>query len=325
MTRPDPSEVRRVAVIGTGVIGGGWAAHFLRHGLEVVAYDPDAQAEKRLRAKIEAVWPTLARLGLHPAASPDRLAFAPTLVAAVTEADFVQENTPERLDLKIETLSQIDAAAPPETVIASSTSGYAMTDMAEQCRYPARCVVAHPFNPPYLVPLVEVVAGQQTSPAALDWAVAFYQATGKKPLKLSQEVPGFVADRLMEAIWREALHMLTHNMATVAEIDAAIRYGPGLRWALMGPLTVLHLAGGEGGMRHMLHQFGPSLQAPWTFLEAPALTDELSRRVIEGCEQLTAGRSIQALEQERDELLLRLIELVESSELWHLGQQPGDL
>jgi carnitine 3-dehydrogenase len=324
MTRPDPTQVRRVAVIGTGVIGSGWAAHFLRNGLEVMAYDPAPQAESRLRQKIETVWPILTRMGLHSAADPERLTFAPDLATAVAEADFVQENTPERLDIKIDTLRQIDAAAPAETVIASSTSGYAMTEMAQQCHYPERCLVAHPFNPPYLVPVVEVVAGQQTSPAAHDWAVAFYRATGKKPLKLSKEVPGFVADRLMEAIWREALHMLSHDMATVAEIDAAIRYGPGLRWALMGPLTVLHLAGGEGGMRHMLHQFGPSLQAPWTFLEAPELTDDLSRRVIEGCEQLTAGRSIQALEQERDDLLLRLIELLEPSEIWHLGNQMGD-
>jgi carnitine 3-dehydrogenase len=321
MNRTEPNHVQHVAVIGTGVIGAGWVAHFLRNGLTVTAHDPAPQAETRLRQKIEAVWPTLERLGLHSAASPERLTFAPDLPAAVTEAEFVQENAPERLPLKIEVLAQIDAAAPPPTVIASSTSGYPMTEMAVNCQHPERCVVAHPFNPPYLMPLVEVVAGAKTDPAAHEWAVAFYKATGKKPLKLTKEIPGFVADRLMEAIWREALHMVANEMATVEEIDASIRYGPGLRWALMGPLTVLHLGGGEGGMAHLLHQFGPSLKSPWTFLEAPELTAELSQQLIEGCTQLTAGRSITELEQERDELLIRLIELLENSQLWHLGEE----
>lgn len=320
MNRPEPNHVQRAAVIGTGVIGAGWVAHFLRNGLEVVAHDPAPAAETRLRQKIEAVWPTLERLGLHPQASPERLTFATDLSSAVAAAEFVQENAPERLPLKIEVLAQIDAAAPPQTVIASSTSGYTMTEMAVKCHHPERCVVAHPFNPPYLVPLVEVVAGEKTSSEVHDWAVAFYKMTGKKPLKLTKEIPGFVADRLMEAIWREALHMVANDMATVAEIDASIRYGPGLRWAIMGPLTVLHLGGGEGGMAHLLHQFGPSLKSPWTFLEAPRLTDELSQRLIEGCERLTAGRSLKELEQERDELLIRLIEMLEGSKIWHLGE-----
>ena len=315
----EPNEIRKVAIIGTGVIGSGWAAHFLRNGMNVTAYDPAPDAETRLRQKIEEVWPMLERIGLHSQAGLEKLAFTSDLASAVAEAEFVQENTPERLNIKIDTLARIDAAAAPDVVIASSTSGYAMTEMAQQCRHPERCVVAHPFNPPYLMPVVEVVAGQKTAPEVHDWAVAFYRATGKKPLKLSKEIPGFVADRLMEAIWREALHMLANDMATVEEIDASIRYGPGLRWAMMGPLTVLHLAGGEGGMAHMLHQFGPSLKSPWTFLEAPELTDELSQRVIDGCERLTAGHSLKALEQERDELLLKMIELLEQSSLWHLG------
>jgi carnitine 3-dehydrogenase len=319
MTRPEPNQIQRVAVVGAGVIGGGWTAHFLRNGLDVFAYDPAPGAETRLRHKIEEVWPTLERIGLQPQASPDRLTFTADLASAVAEAEFAQENTPERLNIKIDTLAQIDAVAPPEVVIASSTSGYAMTEMAQQCRHPERCVVAHPFNPPYLMPVVEVAAGQKTNPEVHDWAVAFYRVTGKKPLKLTKENPGFVADRLMEALWREALRMLANDMATVEEIEASIRYGPGLRWAMMGPLTVLHLAGGEGGMAHMLHQFGPSLKSPWTFLEAPELTDELSRRVIDGCARLTAGQSIKALEQERDDLLLKMIELLEQSSIWHLG------
>jgi carnitine 3-dehydrogenase len=209
-------------------------------------------------------------------------------------------------------------------VIASSTSGYLMTEMAVGLQYPERCLVAHPFNPPYLMPVVEVVAGELTSAGVQEWAVAFYRATGKRPLKLSREIPGFVADRIMEAVWREILHMLNHDMATVAEIEAAVRYGPGLRWALMGPLTVLHLGGGEGGMAHLIHQFGPSLKAPWSFLEAPELTDELAQKVIDGCEALTQGRSIRDLEEERDDLLIRLIEMLEGSRLWNMGEVLGE-
>jgi carnitine 3-dehydrogenase len=194
-----------------------------------------------------------------------------------------------------------------------------MTEMAVGLRHPERCVVAHPFNPPYLMPVVEVVAGELTSEEVQEWAVAFYRATGKRPLKLSKEIPGFVADRIMEAVWREILHMLNHDMATVAEIEAAVRYGPGLRWALMGPLTVLHLGGGEGGMAHLIQQFGPSLKAPWTFLEAPELTEELAQKVIDGCEALTQGRSIHDLEDERDDLLIRLIEMLAGSRLWNMG------
>jgi carnitine 3-dehydrogenase len=324
MGRVNPEQVRQVGIVGTGVIGGGWAAHFLRNGMMVTAWDPAAGAEEKLRDRITAVWAKLTRLGLHPEASPDKLHFVPTLAEAVAQAEFVQENTPERLPIKIETLQQIDAACPPETVIASSTSGYLMTEMAVGLQYPERCLVAHPFNPPYLMPLVEVVAGELTSAAVQEWAVAFYRATGKRPLKLSKEIPGFVADRIMEAVWREILHMLNHDMATVAEIEAAVRYGPGLRWALMGPLTVLHLGGGEGGMAHLIHQFGPSLKAPWTFLEAPELTDELAQKVIDGCEALTQGRSIRDLEEERDDLLIRLIEMLGESRLWNMGEVPGE-
>ncbi|MCB8942296.1 MAG: L-carnitine dehydrogenase [Ardenticatenaceae bacterium] len=325
MSRVSPEQVQRVGIVGTGVIGGGWAAHFLRNGMRVTAWDPAPDAERKLRERVTAVWPKLERLGLHPDASPDNLHFAPTLAEAVAEAQFVQENVPERLPIKIDTLQQIDAACPPETVIASSTSGYLMTEMAVGLQHPERCVVAHPFNPPYLMPVVEVVAGELTSEAAQAWAVAFYKVTGKRPLKLSKEIPGFVADRIMEAVWREILHMVDKDMATVAEIDAAVRYGPGLRWALMGPLTVLHLGGGEGGMAHLIHQFGPSLQAPWTFLEPPELTDELAQKVIDGCDALTDGRSIRDLEEERDDLLIRLIEMLEGSRLWNLGELlPGE-
>jgi carnitine 3-dehydrogenase len=308
MPRPEPSQVQRVAVIGTGVIGGGWAAHYLRLGLDVTVHDPAPGAEARLRAMIASVWPTLERLGLAPNASPDRLAFALDTASAVAHADFVQENAPEVLDLKIKVLAAIDAAAPPEAVIASSTSGFAMTALQRDCRHPERTVVAHPFNPPYLVPLVEVVGGQQTDPAVVDWAVAFYQAMGKVPLKLSREMPGFVGNRLQEAMWREALHMVAEGMATVEEIDAAITTGPGLRWAIMGPILTFHLAGGPEGMQHMLDHFGPALKEPWTWLEAPELTPELRQRMIDGSNREAAGRSVADLVRQRDHCLIAILE-----------------
>lgn len=320
MSRPNPDAVKHVAVIGTGVIGGGWAAHFLRCGMQVAAWDPAPNAEAKLQERIAVVWPKLERIGRRPGASPDNLRFHSTLASAVAGAEFIQESVPERLPIKIDTLKNIDAACPPESLIASSTSGYAMTEMAVQTQHPERCVVAHPFNPPYIMPMVEVVAGAKTGAEAHQWAVDFYRATGKQPLKLTKEVPGFVADRIMEAVWREILHMINNDMATVEEIEASVRYGPGLRWALMGPLTVLHLAGGEGGMAHLIHQFGPSLKAPWTFLEAPELTDELANKVIAGCNRLTNGKTLRQLEEERDDLLISMIELLDQSKLWHLSQ-----
>lgn len=323
MSRPEVTNVERVAVIGTGVIGSGWIAHFLRQGMQVRAWDPASDAEEKVRERLTAVWPILTRLGLHPNASPDNLTFCATLEEAVADAQFVQENTPERLPIKIASLKAIDAACPPDTIIASSTSGYLMSEMDVECQHPERCTVAHPFNPPYLMPVVEVVASPRTSPEAHQWAVDFYRVTGKQPLKLTKEVPGFVADRIMEAVWREILHMIDNDMATVEEIDMAVRYGPGIRWAMMGPLTVLHLGGGEGGMAHLIHQFGPSLQAPWTFLQPPELTDELAQKVIDGCDRLTEGVPIRELEAERDDLLIRMLELLDSSRLWHIGNTNG--
>lgn len=313
MTHPDPTQVRRVAIIGTGVIGGGWAAHFLRQGMEVVAYDPAPAAEARLRQKIDEVWPTLARLGLNPQADPARLSFVPDIVSAVGEADFVQENVPERSGLKSEVLTEIDAATPPAVVIASSTSGLPMTTLQKNCRHPERCVVGHPFNPPYLIPLVEVVGGEQTDPAVMTWAVDFYTAVGKRPLRLEREIPGFLADRLLEAVWREALHLVAEGLATVEEIDAAMADGPGLRWAIFGPCLIYHMGGGEGGMAHFLDQFGPALDLPWSYMDPPELTPLLRQRLVDGCINEAAGRSIQALERERDDCLIAIMEALDKT------------
>src|SRR5216683_41405 len=290
-----PDQARRVGIVGAGVIGGGWALHYLRTGFDVDVYDPAPGARGDLLRMVEASWPLLERMGLREGASQGRLTFHEHLAGAV----------------KRRVLAEVDRAARPEVVIASSTSGFAMTMLQADCAHPERCVVGHPFNPPYLIPLVEVVGGEQTDPAAVDWLAAFYAAMGKRPLRLSRELPGFVGNRLQEAIWREALHMVAAGEATVEEIDEAITYGPGLRWAQMGPCLTFHLAGGSGGMAHMLDHFGPALLEPWTRLQAPPLTPQLRERMVEGCLRQAGGRSVAELERRRDEFLAELLTLVD--------------
>ena len=311
MAAVEPEQVRRVGIVGAGVIGGGWALHYLRMGFDVAVYDPGPQAEAGLLRLRDAAWPVLERLGLRPGASPDRLAFHADLAGAVAGADLVQENGPEDGAIKRRILADIDRVTPPEVIIASSTSGFAMTMLQADCASPQRCVVGHPFNPPYLIPLVEVVGGQLTDPAAVDWLMGFYLAVGKRPLRLSRELPGFVANRLQEAMWREALHMVATGEATVEEIDASIAHGPGLRWALMGPILTFHLAGGTRGMAHMLDHFGAALLEPWTRLQAPPLTEELRERLVQGCLRQARGRSVAQLEELRDEFLAGLLSLAE--------------
>ncbi|HET7068469.1 MAG TPA: 3-hydroxyacyl-CoA dehydrogenase NAD-binding domain-containing protein [Nocardioides sp.] len=309
--RTAPDAVRTVTVIGTGVIGGGWAAHFLRRGYDVVAWDPGPGARERLEAMLDNAWPSLERLGLSGGARRDRLRWADTLEEALAGADFVQESSPEVLDRKVALLSEIDRLTDPDVVVASSTSGLLMSDMAVDCVHPERFVVGHPFNPPYLIPLVEVVGGQKTDPDAVTWADEFYTLAGKRSLRMDHEVPGFVGNRVQEALWREALHMVDSGQATVQQIDDSIAYGPGLRWAIMGPMLTFHLAGGPGGMGHMLDHFGPALLEPWTRLEAPELTPQLRDRVVAGVEEEAGGRTVAQLEQKRDAFLVDLLLLLE--------------
>ena len=309
--RVGPERVRRVGIVGAGVIGGGWALHYLRAGFDVDVYDPAPNARGDLLRMVEAGWPLLERIGLRDGASPDRLSWHDSLAAAVADADIVQENAPEDGPVKRRVLADVDRVARPWVVIASSTSGFAMTMLQADCEHPERCVVGHPFNPPYLIPLVEVVGGGRTDPAAVDWLARFYAGTGKRPLRLSRELPGFVGNRLQEAMWREALHMVTAGEATVEEIDTSIAFGPGLRWALMGPCLTFHLAGGAGGMGHMLDHFGAALEEPWTRLAAPPLTAELRDRMVEGCLREAGGRSVAELERLRDDFLAELLALVE--------------
>ena len=306
--RPQPEEVRRVGIVGSGVIGAGWTAHFLRVGRDVIAWDPAPDSEARLRAAVEAVWPTMERLGLEPGASPERLRIAASVAEVAEDAEVIQENAPEDLEGKVALFAQLDAAAPPEVVLISSTSGLAMTAIQARCGHPERTAVGHPFNPPYLIPLVEVVGGERSAPETVDWVQAFYEASGKFVVKLRRELPGFIANRLQDAMWREALHMVAAGESTVEEIDAAICNGPGLRWAIMGPCLTFHLGGGPGGMRHMLDHFGPALKQPWTRLKAPELTQTLRERMVEGCEREAGGRTIADLVRERDERLIRILD-----------------
>jgi carnitine 3-dehydrogenase len=305
--RPAPEDVRTVVCAGTGVIGGGWAAYFLAHGYHVVAWDPGAGAEDKLRHLVDAAWPALTELGLADGAEKADLVFEPDLALACAQADFVQESAPEDLDLKRRLLADIDAATPEGVVISSSTSGFAMSEMQTECAHPGRTTVGHPFNPPYLIPLVEVVGGGLTDPGVVQWTCDFFRLAGKSVITMEREVPGFIANRLQEAMWREALHMVAAGEATVEEIDLSITQGPGLRWPIHGPMLTFHLAGGQGGMAHMLDHFGPSLLSPWTRLEAAELTPALRDAVVEGCEREAAGRTVDDLVAERDRGLIAVL------------------
>ena len=307
------SSIRRVAVVGTGTIGMSWAATFLSHGLEVSASDPAPEAEARLRHFIDAAWPAVARLGPAAATPPhDLLVFCADAEAAVAGADFVQENAPEREAVKQELLARIDAVLPPEIVIASSSSGLLISRLAASCRRPERVVIGHPFNPPHLIPLVEVVGGAQTAPAAIERAMGFYSSIGKRPIHIRREVAGHIANRLQAALWREAVHLLASGVASAADIDAAISEGPGLRWALMGPHLTFHLAGGSGGIAHFLESLGPPLESWWDDLGSPRLTPEVCAALIEGVAAEAGGRDIAKLEAARDRFLVDLLELKKS-------------
>ena len=306
------NTLNKVAVIGTGVIGNGWISRFLAQGLDVVAYDLAQGAEERTNRAVAQAWPSLEKLGLAEGASQERVIFASTIEEAVKEAFLIQENVPERLELKRSVLAEIDRYASQDAIIGSSTSGIMPTTLQEGLSHPERLMVAHPFNPVYILPLVELVGGEKTEALVIERARIFYESVGMKPLIIRKEIEGHLADRLMEALWREALHLVNDGVATTEEVDAAIIYGAGLRWAQMGPFLTFHLAGGDKGMRHMLEQFGPALKLPWTKLEAPELTEELKEKVITGCEGHAGDTSIAELENKRNEFLVELLDLVES-------------
>jgi carnitine 3-dehydrogenase len=303
----DHAAVRTITVVGAGIIGASWTAYFLARGFAVRATDTRADGEAFIRDYVEKAWPTLARFGLARGADKDRWTFHRTPAEAAAGADFVQENVFERLDLKQQVLAQIDAALPPDRVIASSTSGFMPSDLQARCRHPERVVVGHPFNPPHLVPLVEVVGGKQTDPAAVDWSVGFYNAIGKKAIRLNKEVTGHIANRLQLALWREALHCIDQGIASVADVDAAIAYGPGLRWAFMGPSLTFHLAGGAGGMTYFLDHYKDGIESDWKDLGEPELTETLQRKVIDGIAAADSAQDFAALAAWRDRCLEQVL------------------
>jgi carnitine 3-dehydrogenase len=298
-----------VGLLGGGVIGGGWAARFALNGVDVKLFDPDPDAPRKLEDVLVNARRACGRLTMAPLPSEGDVRFVGSVHEAATDVDLVQESAPERLELKQSLLRAAAEAAPPSVVIASSTSGLLPSALQADIAHPERLVVGHPFNPVYLLPLVEVVAGERTAPEALERAAEIYRSVGMRPLPLSGEIDGFVADRLLEALWREALWLVDGGVATVEEIDDAIRFGAGLRWAFMGTFLTYRIAGGEAGMRHFMAQFGPALQWPWSRLvDVPELTDELLDRIVTQSDAQAGERTVRELEAERDDALVAVLQ-----------------
>jgi len=302
--------IRRVAIIGTGVIGASWSALFLAKGLEVVATDVAPNAEAVLKRFIESAWPVLKRLGLATGASQSKLSFTADLATAVKGADLVQENGPERIEFKKKLYGQLDELLPADVIIASSSSGLTMSEIQSGCRsHPERCVIGHPFNPPHLVPLVEIVGGAKTSEETIQRVAEFYTALGKRTVRLHKEVPGHVANRLQSALSREVYYLVAEGVVTAADADTALSWGPGLRWGIMGSLLLNHLGGGQGGIEHFFEQFTGPMTAWWKVLGQPVLTPEVQKQLIDSVRAEVGSRSVDELAAERDEMLLQLIEL----------------
>ncbi|MDI4232748.1 3-hydroxyacyl-CoA dehydrogenase NAD-binding domain-containing protein [Bradyrhizobium sp. 31Argb] len=307
---PEHKPIRRVAIIGTGVIGASWTALFLANGLEVVATDVAPDAEAALRRFVATAWPALQRLGLAPGATQSRLTFTAALANAVRDADLVQENGPEKIDFKRTLYKQLDELLPADAIIASSSSGLTMSEIQSACElHPERCVIGHPFNPPHLVPLVEIVGGVRTSEDTIRRAAEFYTSIGKRTIRLNKEVPGHVANRLQAALAREVYHLVADGVVSVADVDTALSWGPGLRWGIMGQVLLNHLGGGQGGIEHFFKQFTGPMTAWWKVLGSPELTPEVQQKLIDGVHAEVGSRSIDELAAERDEILLGLIEM----------------
>ncbi len=299
----------RIAVVGTGVIGASWAAYFLAKGFDVAATDPAVGAEKRLRTLVDGFWPALERVGLAEGASRSRLRFDPDIRRAVEGCAFIQENGPERLDVKRDLLAKISAVVPSDSLIATSSSGILISDIQDAAAHPERVVLGHPFNPAHLMPLVEVVGGRLTSEDAVEKALAFYGSIGKRPIHIRREVKGHLANRLQAALWREAFYLVEQGIASVEDVDAAIAHGPGLRWALLGPFLNLHLSGGTGGIAHVLEHFGPPLESWWRELGDVTLNEELNAAIARGVTEELGGADLAHVTRQRDDLLLDLLQL----------------
>jgi 3-hydroxyacyl-CoA dehydrogenase len=302
-------QVSHIAIVGTGVIGASWAAQYLARGFDVIATNPDPNAESKLLKYIDAAWKELSTIGLSPHATRDRLTFTSNMKEALSNADFVQENAPERPDFKIKLFAEIDNVTPPDSIIASSSSGITMSVIQSGCKHPERCVIGHPFNPPHIIPLVEVVGGNKTSPETIQQAIAFYASIGKKPIHLRKEFPGHVANRLQAALYREVVYMIEQGVLSVEDADVAVSWGPGLRWGVMGPNLLWHIGGGESGIHHFMEHLMDPLAVLMKNLGNPEVTTELKQTIIKGVVQESGNRSVEQLAQEENEILLQLINL----------------
>ena len=301
-------KIKTVGIAGTGLIGAGWAARLLIRGFDVIAYDVSPTAEAKLKAAIKVAWPSMEKL-LGKPKKKGKLSFTTDLAMMATKSEFIHEAAPERKELKIKLFKDIDQVAKPDVIISSSSSGFLPTDLQSECKYPERVIIGHPFNPVYLLPLVETVPGKQTSKDAMDRAGVYFESIGMQVLRLKQEIDGYICDRLQEALWREALHILDKDIGTTGDIDDSIIYSAGMRWAFMGSFLTYHVGGGPGGMRDFMKQFDPTLALPWTDLGFPKWNDALEQRLIEGTDAQAAGRSVAQIEAKRNAILVDMMKL----------------
>ena len=301
--------IKTIAVIGTGVIGVGWIVRFLAHNKKVIAYDKNLKLEKKIIKEIKKSWPHIKKLFNKKKINLNNFKFVTSIKEAVKSADFIQENAVENYKIKTQLMNLIGKYSKPNAIISSSSSGLLPTKIYSRCKFPSRAMIGHPFNPVYLCPGVEIVPGKKTHKKFLNKAKKFYKSILMNPIMVKKELPGYLADRLQEALWREALHIINEGYASTQDLDRAIEDGPGLRWSLMGTFLTFHLAGGKQGMKHMLKQFGPALKLPWTKLKAPTLTKKLSTRIIKGTKQQAKGRSVEKISSIRDEYLVKLQKL----------------
>jgi 3-hydroxyacyl-CoA dehydrogenase len=301
--------IHRIAIVGTGVIGASWAAQYLARGFDVVATDPAPNAEANLRKYVDEAWGQLEAIGLSPGAARDRLTFTPDMKAALAGADLVQENAPERPEFKIKLFADMEATLPVDSIIASSSSGITPSVMQSKCKHPERVLDGHPFNPPHIIPLVEVVGGAKTAPEAIKQAMAFYASIGKKPIQLRKELPGHVANRLQAALYREMLYLIEQGVLSVDDMDVAVSYGPGLRWGVMGQSLQWHLGGGEGGIKHFMDHLMEPLAGMMKVLGTPNITPHLKQTIIDGVLREAAGRSVAQLAKKENEVIIGLLRL----------------
>jgi len=307
--------IRRIAIVGTGLIGASWAAEYLARGFDVVATDPAPNAESNLRKLVDEAWEDLTSIGLAKGASRDRLKFTTSMKEALSAADFVQENGPERPDFKMKLYAEMDEVVPVDSLLASSSSGITPTVIQSQCKHPERVVIGHPFNPPHIIPLVEIVGGSKTSSDAIQRAIRFYASIGKRPIHLKKELPGHVANRFQAALYREVLNVIDQGVLSVEDADAAVCFGPGLRWGVMGQSLQWHLGGGVGGIKHFMEHLMPPLEGMMKALGNPNVTPELKQKVINGVMQEAAGRPVDELAEEENRVLIGLLKLRAQSSL----------